>query len=227
MQTASGQCTSGVSYWDIGVRGDTGPGNHTGGRLNPTYSVLDDPADYSTGNNQSSFTGFVSQYCNGSRVPPNCTVLEGCGGPSGYGVPPGIVDASTPNPVFSLTPAATVDEGNNWVNVSSGPLALSNDSVTGGTNGNYGGWAPFANYSLTAATDNIPVAQPHPSTDFFGNPRPDPFTTTGFDPGAVEVQAVSSTTPTVSGISPINGYRGQHVAVTITGTNLGTTRRRR
>ena len=78
---------------------------------------------------------FASQYCNGSRVPPTCTVADGCGGPSGYGVPPGIVDASAPNPVFSLTPNATVDEGNNWINVSWGPLALSDDSVTGGANG--------------------------------------------------------------------------------------------
>ena len=74
-------------------------------------------------------------------------------------MPPGIVDASAPNPVFSLTPAATVDEGNNWINVSWGPLALSDDSVTGGTNGNYGGAALFANYALNAgspAIDHVP-----------------------------------------------------------------------
>ena len=29
-----------------------------------------------------------------------------------------------PTPVFNLTPAATVDEGNNWINISWGPLAL-------------------------------------------------------------------------------------------------------
>ena len=29
-QTATGQCPT-ASYWDIGVRGDTGPSNHNGG----------------------------------------------------------------------------------------------------------------------------------------------------------------------------------------------------
>ena len=51
----------------------------------------------------------VSQYCNGSRTPPEA-------GGMGYKVPPGISDATVPNPIFNLTPAATVDEGNNWVN---------------------------------------------------------------------------------------------------------------
>ena len=114
-------------------------------------------------------------------MPPTCTVADGCGGPSGYGVPPGIADASTPNPVFSLTPAATVDEGNNWINVSWGPLSLSDDSVTGGANGNYGGGAPFANYAPTASFDGTAAAVPTteaelrlvPKTDFFGNTRPE------------------------------------------------------
>ena len=45
VQTAAGQCTSGASYWDIGVRGDTGPSNHASGfTLSPAYSLLDDPA---------------------------------------------------------------------------------------------------------------------------------------------------------------------------------------
>jgi hypothetical protein len=31
VQTASGQCTTGVSYWDIGIRGDRAPNNHASG----------------------------------------------------------------------------------------------------------------------------------------------------------------------------------------------------
>jgi len=197
VQTASGQCTSGVSYWDVGVRGDTGPSNHGSGfSLNPTYSLLDDPGDYSTGNNLGANPDIASQYCNGSRVPPTCTVADGCGGPSGYGVPPGIVDASSPNPVFSLTPAATVDEGNNWINVSWGPLSTSDDSVTGGAYGNYGGGNPFANYALVVnspAIDYVPVAQTHPTTDFYGNPRPDPAVPSRFDVGAIEYQNADTT----------------------------------
>src|SRR5215831_6276199 len=136
-QTATGSCTTG-SYWDLGVRGDTGPTNHhtIGGvtaTLFPAWSVLSS-GNYTGGGSSNSSTAppVVSQYCNGSRVPPECTVADGCGGPKGFGVPPGIADAVTPNPLFSFTPSATVDEGNNWINVSWGPLTLTNPSLTGG-----------------------------------------------------------------------------------------------
>jgi hypothetical protein len=116
---------------------------------------------------------------------------DGCGGPKGFGVPPGIADAVTPNPTFSFAPSATVDEGNNWINVSWGPLALTNPSRTGGANGNYGGGPALANYNLTPASPAInfvPIGQPHPSTDFYGNPRPEPNegSPARFDPGAIE-----------------------------------------
>jgi hypothetical protein len=188
-QTATGQCPAAASYWDIGVRGDTGPSNHSGGTLTPTYSVLSS-GGYG-GTNSTTAPHVVSQYCDGSRVPPECSVADGCGGPSGFGVPPGIADATTPNPVFSLTPAATVDEGNNWINVSWGPLALANPAVLGSANpgaagGDWGGGPLLANYSLSAAIDNIPTSIAHPATDFFGNPRPDAAVPGRFDPGAVE-----------------------------------------
>jgi hypothetical protein len=118
-------------------------------------------------------------------------------------VPPGINDAVTPNPLFSLIPSATVDEGNNWINVSWGPLSLTNPSTQGGTFNNYGGGPALGNYSLTAST-GVTVAcgtgstttsclpsgevTPAPSTDFFGKPRPDPANTTNIEMGAVEVQ---------------------------------------
>jgi hypothetical protein len=256
VQSASGQCGTGVSYWDIGVRGDTGPGNHGSGfTLGPAYSVLDDPGDYPGRGNSGSNPNVVSQSCNGSRVPPTCTVADGCGGPSGYGVPPGIVDASTPNPVFSLTPAATVDEGNNWINVSFGPLALSDDSVAA-ANGRFGAGSPFGNYVLAAgspALEYIPCSNTGasqcttvqipatgtpivpsislPTTDFFGNPRPDSVgTTTGrncnpntnghacVDVGAVESRTF--TAPSLISISPTSGVRGTTVPVDLTGLSL-------
>jgi hypothetical protein len=192
-QTATGACSTG-SYWDLGVRGDTGPTNHSGGTLTPTYSVLTSLAGgYNAGGAHNSNTAppVVNQYCNGSRVPPECTIGDGCGGPKGFGVPPGISDAVTPNPVFSLTPSATVDEGNNWINVSWGPLALTNPALQGGGTGTttYGGGPLLANYALTRQMDTVPVTQPHPVTDFFGNSRPEPGRDNRFDPGAVEFQS--------------------------------------
>jgi len=234
-QAAYGQCGT-ASYWDIGVRGDMSvTGHESGFRLNPTYSVLDD-----TGYASSNLTinpNIASQYCNGGRVPPTCTVADGCGGPSGYGVPPGIVDASAPNPVFSLTPTATVDEGNNWINVSWGPLALSDDSVTGGTTGNYGGGNAFGNYALqqsSPAVDYIPLnpttlpgALPMLAQDFFGNPRPDPAVPGSFDVGAVEFQGVGTAPHPSASVSPTSlAFGNQAVGVvsgpmSVTVTNTG------
>jgi hypothetical protein len=184
-QTITGGCSTG-SYWDIGMRGDTGPTNHTGGTLTPTNSVL---SSGGYAGNSTTAPPVTRQYCNGSRVPPECSATDGCGGPKGFGVPPGIADAVTPNPQFSLTPSATVDEGNNWINVSWGPLSLTNPAVLP-TGGNYGGGPALANYNLTAAIDSIPANVAHPATDFYGNARPEngeSTTSSGrFDPGAIE-----------------------------------------
>ena len=209
--------TSGApSYWDIGVRGDVGPGDHTSGlTLAPSYSVLTNASEAGNGSNNLLATDptVVSQYCNGSRVPPEF-------GGMGYQVPPGIADATVPNPVFNLTPAATVDEGNNWVNISWGPLAETNP-MTGAILGNYA-LAPSS-----PAIDYVPVASAAgilaPNTDFFGNPRPDPAVPSRFDIGAVEFQG-STPPPTLTSINPTAGVRGTTVTVTLTGTNLlGTT----
>lgn len=131
-QTVTGQCVSGASYWDIGVRGDTGPTNHSSGfTLSPTSSILTSLSGGYTGNGNiaPSTSPVVRQYCNGARVPPE-------NGGLGYNVPPGIADATVPNPVFNLTPSATVDEGNNWINMAYGPLSAVNP-VTNAVLGNY------------------------------------------------------------------------------------------
>jgi hypothetical protein len=144
------------------------------------------------------------------------------------------VDASSPNPVFSLTPAATVDEGNNWINVSWGPLALSDDSVAGGANGNYGGGLLFANYAPSKSFDGtaaaIPASQPHPALDFFGNLRPEPGDTSFFDPGAIEfgsappVAVLSVTGGPVAFGNVAVGYPSSAHTLTLhnTGTAAGT-----
>ena len=120
-----------------------------------------------------------------------------------------------------------MDEGNNWVNVSWGPLALSDDSLTGGANGNYGGGNAFGNYALNAgspAIDYVPVAQNHPSTDFFGNQRPDPGNPNAFDVGAIEYSATvvpgsATVTPTSLAFgTQLDGTTSAAQTVTVTNT---------
>src|ERR1700694_71799 len=150
----TGACVPGVNYWDVGVRGDTGPSNHvlcSGAtrRINPNNSVLRNTSLYTTTSNTSSDPTVLSQYCNGSRVPPEA----GLG--AGWQVPPGTIETNgLPHPVFNLSPAATVDEGNNWINMRWGPLALTNPWVQG-TDSNYGGGAPLGNYGLASTSSAI------------------------------------------------------------------------
>jgi hypothetical protein len=216
----TGACTPATgapNYWDIGVRGDTGPTNHSSlTTLAPTYSVITDIADYSATalHNTGSNPHVLSQYCNGSRVPPE-------NGGLGYDVPPGISDATVPNPIFNLTPAATVDEGNNWINISWGPLSLSNPS--GVTLGNYGPSAgsPVINYIPSSA----PTYAAAPATDFYGTQRK---TNNAVDAGAVEFTGGTSAPTLTATVSPSplafgNWATGTtSAAQTLTVTNTGT-----
>jgi hypothetical protein len=206
----TGACVTPVSYWDLGVRGDTGPTNHASTvTLNPTYSVITSVTGYGA-TNVGADPRFLIQYCNGSRIPPEDTTAGG-----GWQVPPGISDATVPNPVFNLTPAATIDEGNNWINMSWGPLAMSNPVTFEGLS-NYG---PAAGSSVTnlipsaAAGSNYADA---PALDFYGNARK---ANNAVDAGAVEFVS-AAVAPTLTSISPNTGLRGTTVPVTLTGTNL-------
>jgi hypothetical protein len=215
-QQSTGACTTDTNFWDIGVRGDTGPGNHSLPALAPTYSVITSTSGYTGTGNLAGNPSFASQYCNGSRIPPESKA-------SGWQVPPGIADATVPNPRFNLRPAATVDEGNNWINIAWGPLSMSNPAlVTVGANGAVqGNGTILGNYALafgSPANDVVPASIPHPLSDFFGNTRPDQG---AFDIGAIETTGVGTTTvPTVTSVSPPSGRPGTTVAVIITGTNL-------
>jgi hypothetical protein len=164
-------------YWEIGAFGDTGPANHQSGvTLAPQYSILTDAGDYPGAHNSASNPGVISQYCNGSRVPPE-------GGGNGFAVPPGIADTVLPNPLFSLLPSATPDEGNQWINMSYGQLSLFNATITTGSTG-YG--VPLGNYAINAGSPAINAATPAgaPNHDFFGTRRPQGG---GIDIGAVEL----------------------------------------
>jgi hypothetical protein len=214
----TGACVNGASYWDIGVRGDTGPTDHSSGfTLTPQYSVLTNLTGYTGHNNLApGALGLVSQYCNGSRVPPEYAS-------GGYQVPPGTNEGTVPVPVFSLLPGATVDEGNNWVNMKWGPLAMTSPMAPNGVS--------LANYAPAAgstAIDVIPAGQSHPSTDFFGNARPSPSNPSRFDVGAVEFQDPNASTAVLAvaptSLSFTNMVRGTtSAAQTLTLSNTGGT----
>jgi hypothetical protein len=209
-QATTGACPT-ASYWDIGVRGDTGPGNHASTvTLSPEASILTSIAGYPGGGvntgfrvNSASPPAVVSQYCNGSRVPPEAGGL-------GWQVPPGISDATVPNPIFNLTPAATVDEGNNWVNIAWGPLAETNP-VTGATLGNYAlaAGSPAINYITQGNSPN--TYGPAPATDFFGNVRKT-NADTAVDVGAVEFGAMPPPPPVISAALTPPSWFVYHVA---------------
>ncbi|MGF6781363.1 choice-of-anchor Q domain-containing protein [Paraburkholderia sp. GAS334] len=187
-QSSTGNCPGGANYWDIGIRGDTGPTNHNSGfTLQPVSSILTSfsGTTYNNNGNQAPSTpDFASQYCNGSRVPPE-------NGGLGYNVAPGISDATLPNPVFNLTPAATVDEGNNWVNMAYGPLSLNNAAAYSSP----GTPMPvLGNYSITTGSPAIDKGKAFgaPDHDIFGTRRPQGL---GFDIGAVELRFLPGGAP--------------------------------
>ncbi|WP_244617332.1 choice-of-anchor Q domain-containing protein [Sulfurimicrobium lacus] len=207
-QTATGACaTQGtdvgapgsggpVNYWDIGVRGDTSPagGNQllgngsTDARLVPRYSILSSGA-YTGNNNLGGDPLVVSQYCNGARIPPeNCTGVAAVDQPrcKGYNAPAGRSEFTGLPVVFALnqlTVAATVDEGNNWINLGYGPLSLINAAIAAAGTPQ----APLANYSIGSGSPaiNTATATGAPNHDFFGTPRPQRG---GYDIGAVELR---------------------------------------
>ena len=195
-QTTTGQCvTTGANYWDIGLRGDTGPTNHSSGvTFQPKASVLTAISGYGAGPagfgpNTSNFSpGVVKQYCNGSKVPPEA------GSGAWYQVPPGTNEGNVPTPVFSLTAGATVDEGNNWINIGWGPLSLITPTTEAAPPAVSAAETMLANYSLAAGSNAINYIVPAnssatyaaaPADDFFGNLRK---TNSAVDAGAVEFQ---------------------------------------
>ena len=200
-QATTGACsTAGVTYWDLGVRGDNEYQRRTrlsGFTLNPQYSVL---TPGTTGYSGATHTTYrrpavhSASTATARDVPPECTTADGCGGLNGFGVPPGIADAVVPNPIFSLVPSATVDEGNNWINVSWGPLV---DDELRALAGYIVRWrsrcsATHALQGLRRPSIRIPTSLSVrglrlPTSDFFGNPRPDTGNPNAIDAGAIEV----------------------------------------
>lgn len=186
-QAVTGDCASGANYWDVGVRGDTGPADHSGGgTLTMSNSIVTSLTGISgTANLAPSTSPVIAQYCNGSRVPPE-------NGGKGYNAPAGRSETtglSTVFQLFNITPAATIDEGNNWINLSYGPLTLYSPAgqAMAAANG-----PALGAYSITSGSPAVNNGSNTgaPNHDFFGTPRP----LTGANPadiGAVEVGQAS------------------------------------
>ncbi len=198
-QAATGSCPAGSSYWDLGFRGDTDVTLHSASGFVPNYSVFSaaSATTYGGSFDRNGTPNFTSQYCNGSRSPPEL-------GAGGYAVPPGVNEFNAfPNPVFTLNPAGVVDEGNNWVNVNWGPLALTSPANQGTANqglplGNYApGGTSTSSSAINHGSANPPAGTSAttvaaPKDDFFGNIRPAGTNcgSTCYDIGAVEVGAL-------------------------------------
>lgn len=145
-QGTTGQCVPGAAYWDLGVLGDAGatPG---AARLNPTWSILSSTNGYAGQGNRATDPGLVSVYCNGSRVVPELG---------------GVIN---PPSVLNLQASATVDEGNNYVNLRYGPLYVVNPQNQ----------APFGDYhvqSPQSASYNAGTDVGAPNHDIDGQARP-------------------------------------------------------
>lgn len=201
-QASTGDCsTAGASsipatfYWDIGLRTDdvaSGLISTANDALTITNSLYTaDPQGVLTASSTNIVGGssspVIAQYCNGARVPPeNCTTAQqgqvtqaSC---KGYNTPAGASETTGLAQLFvfnGIKPMATVDEGNNWLNLTYGPLTLSRPNVTtptpaelmvaSATPGTGGGA-----YSLPLGSSAIDKgnnsAAPH--YDFFGKLRP-------------------------------------------------------
>ena len=206
-QTATGQCVSGATYWDVGFRGDTSstnPANIFGGPANPTLrlnnSILTSFSGgrYSGNGNLAPGTSPVrSVICNGSRLPPE-------NGGHGYNAPPGQSETTGLHQVFTVNnirPDATVDEGQNWINLQYGPLALYNVAgqamVANGLAGpTLGAYSIPGNSAAVNAGNPMPFVAP--DHDFFGQGRGPASGNGRVDIGAVEFSTPIGPVPVVT-----------------------------
>jgi hypothetical protein len=179
-------------------------------------------------------TPVQGQYCNGARIPPEqCATNQGANNPAmckGYFTPAGQSETVGVAPVFTfngIAATATVDEGNNWINMTYGPLTLSRPPAVAD------GSTPSAEptvataavglsqgaYSIGNSSDAVGGGDAHangvPGNDFYGQKRPK----IAVSIGAVELIPGA---PTLTTISPASGAASTVVPVTLTGTNFTT-----
>jgi Abnormal spindle-like microcephaly-assoc'd, ASPM-SPD-2-Hydin/Bacterial cadherin-like domain/Multicopper oxidase len=227
-QTSTGSCENGSLYWDVGVRGDSvstapGAGNPTLVMSNSILTSLS--GRYANNSNRvPAASPVLAQYCNGSRVPPE-------NGGKGYLSPAGRSETTGLSPVFqlnSIAPSATVDEGNNWINLTYGPLTLFSATGQALMANNVVGPLQGA-YSITRASNSALNAGLNSSTtpnhDFFGNSRALSSSNPGVDIGAIELPPSAQTaasllvSPATLGFGDLND--GTIATKTLTVSNTG------
>jgi len=207
--------------------------------LPASYSIFSDTVNAanvnpvgSVGNVTPGKAPVIGQYCNGARIPPEqCATGQGANDPGmckGYFTPAGQSETVGVAPVFvfnGISASATVDEGNNWINLTYGPLTLGRPPVGG--SGSTPSAEPtvasaavgIAQGAYSIASDSAAVgagnaaAPGTPNHDFYGQSRP----TSGVSIGAVEFIPPA---PTLTAITPNAGVQGTTVAVTLTGSNF-------
>jgi hypothetical protein len=208
--------------------------------LPASYSIFSDSLNAanvnpvgSAGNIAPGSTPVIGQYCNGARIPPEqCNTGQGANNPAmckGYFTPAGQSETVGVAPVFvfnGIAASATVDEGNNWINMTYGPLTLGRPPVPSGSGSTPSAEPTVASaavgiaqgaYSITADSAAVgagnAAAPGRPSHDFYGQTRP----ASGVSIGAVELIPAP---PTLTAINPPSGADGTIVAVTLTGTQF-------
>jgi hypothetical protein len=249
-QTATGQCPTGASYWDIGLRTDDvqagllARGTHS---LVITNSILTGTGDISNlaeiissaTNKVGGANPVIAQVCNGARVAPEyCGAADVTGGQNGaasckgYNAPPGASESTSTSALFvfnGIQPTATVDEGHNWLNLVYGPLTL-NRTAVGQTSsppelmvaGPAVGSVTGA-YSLPGTSPAISggvITAGTPTVDLYGNPR-----SGRNDIGAVQYTGVTvalvSVQPGSLSFGALQGTNSATQNLTVTNTGNG------
>jgi len=172
----------------------------------------------------------LGQYCNGARIPPEiCTQSQlGVNHPGmcmGYNAPAGQSETAGVSQAFlfnGIQASATVDEGNNWINMTYGPLTLSRPNGAPSAEGivaspsvaSYSG--VYTINSDSAAVDAGADVSAYTTHDFFGNPRK---VNTATDIGAMEYTPPQTDVAVTKTASATSINEGDSLTYTIRVTN--------
>jgi uncharacterized repeat protein (TIGR01451 family) len=176
------------------------------------------------------------QYCNGARIPPEqCSTNQGANDPgmcAGYFTPVGQSETFGVAPVFTfngIKASATVDEGNNWINMTYGPLTLGRP-VAG--NGSFNAEPIVASAPVAAAGGAYTIIEGSAAIDaganvssitthdFFGQPRSQGSAT---DIGAVELKPLPVDLAIAKSADATSVVQGGTVHYTVIASNASTT----